>query len=154
MQVVYIIPFFRRRSADEQKRRGWPSGVCKARPAAQDGGGDGVDGGLLADDALGERLTQGQKPFAVGLAEPADGDTGAFGDDGSDILPGQTHGALGAADGKLAAHERAQLIAELRRLLILCACYGLFELLLELLLALDVLAGLCPAEPDVCRALV
>ena len=34
-----------------------------------------------------------------------------------DILPGQAHGALGAAGGKLAAHERAQLVAQLAELL-------------------------------------
>ena len=62
--------------------------------------------------------------------------------------------AGGAAGGKLAAHERAQLVAQLRRLLILRVCHSLLKLLLELLLALCVLRRLRPAEPDVRRALV
>lgn len=81
--------------------------IGKSRPAAQNGGGNSINGGLLADDALGKRLTQGQQSFAVGLPEPADGDTGALCNNGSDILPGQTHSALGAAGRKLAAHKRA-----------------------------------------------
>lgn len=55
---------------------------------------------------------------------------------------------------RLAAHERAQLVAQLRRLLILRVCHSLLKLLLELLLALCVLRQLRPAEPDVRRALV
>ena len=58
------------------------------------------------------------------------------------------------AGGKLAAHESAQLVAQLRRLLILRVCHSLLKLLLELLLALCVLRRLRAAEPDVRRALV
>ena len=106
------------------------------------------------DDALGKRLTQGQQSFAVGLPEPADGDTGALCNNGSDILPGQTHSALGAAGRKLAAHKRAQFVSKLCRLLILCVRHGLLEPLLQLLLALGVLRRSSPAEPDARRTLV
>ena len=88
--------------AEEQEGAERAVRVLQAGAGAADGGGDGLDRILLADDALADRLFHVEQLLALAFHHPLDRDAGPAADDGGDILVGDflaQHRALGAAGG-------------------------------------------------------
>ena len=76
-------------------------GVLEAGAGAADGLGDGGEGVVLADDALAEVVLEVEEAGLLGLLKAVDGDAGAAGDDGGDLVGGDLllEEALGVGDG-------------------------------------------------------
>ena len=89
-------------------------GSCRPGARAAHGVGDGLDGLLLADDALVQPLLHLVEPRHLALEHLLDGDAGPLGDDGGDVLLGHL----------FAQERRAAFLGLLERLV------GLGELLL------------------------
>ena len=63
-------------------------GSCRPGARAADGVGDGVDGLVLADDALVQALLHVEELLHLALEHLGDGDAGPLGDDRRDVLVG------------------------------------------------------------------
>ncbi len=72
--------------AEEQERAEWPPLVVEPCPRAADGIGDGVDGGVLTDDAFVQALFHPQELLTLAFEHPGRGDAGPALDHLGDLL--------------------------------------------------------------------
>ena len=114
------------RGAEEDERAGRALGVLEAGARAADGLRDGLDGGVLPDDALVELLLHAHQLLRLGLGELEDRDAGPHRDDVGDLLLADLRALAGLARAPLLL-ELALLVGELA--LLVAQVRGLLELL-------------------------